>query len=431
VGKVKIPYYVTRRAWPGSRATWGYWAPSKKMKAAGFSTVACGEDGPEAWTIAATWNTRWQEVRASGGALVLHKGDVAKREEIAAESPERKFPEGSVGEAYWRAMALRAAERKAKGRIWTKEHESRDDWPRAWKWLGPVLGDLKPDEVQPEYFLAIDEKTGEVAGLLPKIEQLVSKSERHRTIKVWRALWKKMVAMKYCTDEEADPSLTFANSVPDARQASWLDEEWLLIVERAWTMKYYGLAALLAVAWDSQLSPIDARTLVPRQARRDGRGIWFDVERTKTGAPAIATISPRAEELLTAYLEMLGFDLHDEAPIFRNRSGAPYSKDTLGDDFRAARRAEFGRAEKRQLQDGRRSGSIEAVAGRADPGGMSKKMGNTIGHSNRLHGTYVPARVAIVREVDEARAVGRDRLRTQGPTVEGSAALRPKVEQKS
>jgi hypothetical protein len=35
------------------------------------------------------------------------------------------------------------------------------------------------------------------------------------------------------------------------------------------------------------------------------------------------------------------------APIFRNRSGAPYSKDTLGDDFREVRAMIFGEAERR------------------------------------------------------------------------------------
>jgi len=45
--------------------------------------------------------------------------------------------------------------------------------------------------------------------------------------------------------------------------------------------------------------------------------------------------------LLGAYIEKLGVTLAGEAYIFRNRSGAPYSKDTLGDDFRTVREAEF------------------------------------------------------------------------------------------
>jgi len=54
-------------------------------------------------------------------------------------------------------------------------------------------------------------------------------------------------------------------------------------------------------------------------------------------------------------------------PIFRNRSGRPYSKDTLGDDFKAVRELVFGNGETRQLADFRRSGTVEALAGDATP----------------------------------------------------------------
>jgi len=44
--------------------------------------------------------------------------------------------------------------------------------------------------------------------------------------------------------------------------------------------------------------------------------------------------STRALWALHGYLEKLGVELHGDAYIFRNRSGARYSVDTLGDDFR-------------------------------------------------------------------------------------------------
>jgi hypothetical protein len=59
------------------------------------------------------------------------------------------------------------------------------------------------------------------------------------------------------------------------------------------------------------------------------------------------------------------------APVFRNRSGVPYSKDTLRDDFREIRELVFGPIEKRQMADFRRSGSVEALAGEVDPGKLS------------------------------------------------------------
>jgi hypothetical protein len=42
---------------------------------------------------------------------------------------------------------------------------------------------------------------------------------------------------------------------------------------------------------------------------------------------------------------------------------APYTKDKLGRDFREVRSAVFGPDERRQIQDMRRSGTVEAFAG--------------------------------------------------------------------
>ncbi len=272
----------------------------------------------------------------------------------------------------------------------------------------------------------VDKKTSDAIGLIPLIETKSSQTERHRTIKVWRALWKRMAALGYC-GRDTDPSQQFSNSAPAPRKDVWYADEVRRLIKRAIRMGHFGLAALLAVAWDSQLSPVDARCLKPRQRREDEAGVWFDVERTKTGAGAIATLSKRSRRLLNWYLDQLNFQPHDEAPIFRTRGSepgpqggrprppVPYTKDRLSRDFAIVREAEFGKDETRQLQDIRRSGALEAVAGKADPGGMSKKMGNTIGSSNRLHRTYVPGQVAVVRLVDEARVAGRRVLREQKP----------------
>ena len=73
-------------------------------------------------------------------------------------------------------------------------------------------------------------------------------------------------------------------------------------------------------------------------------------------------LSARAIAVFTAYLERLGVELHGDAYVFRNRSGAPYSSDTLGDDFRDVRTAEFGASERRTIgHDFRRSGAVEAI----------------------------------------------------------------------
>jgi hypothetical protein len=138
-----------------------------------------------------------------------------------------------------------------------------------------------------------------------------------------------MAGFGYC-EAERDPSFQFANSAPQPRQAVWIEGEAARLVKQAWRSGYYGLAALLATAWDRQLSPVDARRLSASQRRRGSKGAWFTVDRAKTGRSALATLSKRTERVLGAYLAKLAVEPIGAAPIFRNRSGRPYSKGHAG-----------------------------------------------------------------------------------------------------
>jgi hypothetical protein len=315
----------------------------------------------------------------------------------------RTYPPGSVGDGYQRALALRKAERISNRVVWTTEQESRDDWPRAWKWLEPEFADCDPKTIVPEHFLR--EENGVLKGLVPAIEQAVSTAERHRTIKVWRSLWKKMKAMGGYVGVNEDPSTSFANTAPAPRQDVWQRREVLRLAQFAWRMGYFGLASCMAVAWDTMLSPVDARRLRPSQCSRDFQGTLFFLDRAKTGRAAAGTLTQWSEAILLAYITRLGVELHNDAPIFRNRSGRPYSKDTLGDDFRTVRDA-FDPNDRRQLADMRRSGAVEGDAGGGTVADQSNKMANTVSANNRLRKTYNPVNVASVRRFDQARAAG-------------------------
>jgi hypothetical protein len=83
----------------------------------------------------------------------------------------------------------------------------------------------------------------------------------------------------------------------------------------------------------------------------------------------------------------------------------------LGDDFRTIRTRVFGENEVRQLADFRRSGTVEALAGKVDPLQLSSKMANSFSTSNRLHKTYGPTRLSAVRAADAARKRGRGCIR--------------------
>lgn len=75
----------------------------------------------------------------------------------------------------------------------------------------------------------------------------------------------------------------------------------------------------------------------------------------------------------------------------------------------------FSKLEKRQLQDFRRSGTVEAFLGGAAETDVAAKTANTIDKSGRLKQVYNPKQVASVRRTDEARASGRAALREQKP----------------
>jgi hypothetical protein len=127
--------------------------------------------------------------------------------------------------------------------------------------------------------------------------------------------------------------------------------------------------------------------------------------------PVGGALDDRTLAALYAYLKIIGVELHGNACIFRNRSGAPYSSDTLGDDFRDVRIAVFGEHEKRTLADFRRSGAHEAIAGGAQAEALAHAMGNTLSASNALFATYCPVNLTTIRSVMEARRRGRAKLR--------------------
>jgi hypothetical protein len=183
LGKDKIRYFLYLQG------RWR-WRPTKVIKAHGFGLVTMGRGGPgtdadgnprasvDDEKRAIDLNRAWDRVRA---------GDNPPSARVSL----KRYPEGSVGDGYQRAMALRKAQRIASGIIWTKEQEGRDNWPRAWKWLEPKFGDCDPRTIEPEHFLRLDPITGNAQGLVAEVEDAVSVTERFLVIKTWRALWKR------------------------------------------------------------------------------------------------------------------------------------------------------------------------------------------------------------------------------------------------
>jgi integrase len=380
--KLNIPYYTVRR---NGR---GFWEPRPHMRALGFYCVPCGPDGPDAWAIAEEWNRRWQAVK---------RGEIPSPAMAAAQnlSPEQSeemtiYPPRSLGEAFRRYRRTNEWESKAP--------RTREDWWRGWKQIKPVFGDVDPRTVTLE----------NISAWRKAIEETISLREAHRCLKIWRAMWKVSAALGYCL-RDADPSLGVRNRAAPGRAETWSEGEVARLFKQAW--RDHGLAAVIAVAWSTQMSPGDVRGLRASQLARNATGAVFFAARGKTGTPVGGALSDRALAALEAYIVGLGIELHGEAYIFRNRSGAPYSSDTLGDDFRDIRSRIFGGRDRRTLADFRRSGAVEAIAGGANAEELAHAMGNTLSASNALFATYVPVNQATLRSVLEARRRGRSKLR--------------------
>lgn len=357
----------------------GYWQPTAAMRALGFRPTPCGPDGPSAWAKAEELNRAW-DARAS-----------------EAQAPEpvpelERWPVGSIGEAFdvYRGTVE-----------WSKKApRTREDWERAWRYIGSTFGRVSPDSVT----------MPAISIWRQSIEDDISLREAHRALKIWRALWRVMVALKYAAGD--DPSLAVRNTEPKGRKETWTEGEAVRLVKRALRMGYYGLAAALACMWDGAVAPIDARRLTLAQRRKDDQGTWFELGRAKTGRDAVLTLSKRSERLLDWYLEKQ-FGAADPLPsmaIFRTRRGAAYLKNSFSEDFRDVRAIEFP-GDTRKMLDFRRSGSSEAVAGGVEGTVLSAKLANSLSESKKLEQTYVPVNVEMVRRADAARIEGRRSLR--------------------
>lgn len=362
--KIKIPYYRVKRGV-------GYWEPTREMREAGLRAETCGPDGPEAWRRAQDKNREWSALKN------------ARR-----PASEPSALRGSLDEAFRRYRATPEWELKAE--------RTREDWERAWKHIRPIFGDCAPSTVTLDL----------MSRFRAKVERDVSTREAHRVIKIWRALWRVAAAQGYC-QRDADPALGVRNVEPERRQELWNYSEARALVKGAWRAGYHGLAAIIAAAWDSSLSPVDLRGLTPAQRVTDDGGVAFMLARAKTGRAAVATLSRPAARVLDAYIASLGVDLTPTALIFRNRSGRPYSKDTLGDDFRDVRAIVFGISEKRTLADFRRSGAVEALRGGASKEEVGTKLANDFATSAFIQKTYAPVDLTVVRAADAARRKGR------------------------
>lgn len=365
LAKIKIPYYVVRER-HGKRL--GVWQPTKAMRDAGFTFIACGEDGPAAWAIAERANAAWK----------AHKQGSTKKLAV--------WPPKSVGDAFERYRATQ---------IWARKADAtKQDWMRGWRYIEPDLGKLRVADVTLELIDVWYAVTLESAGV----------REAHRAMKIWRALYNVAASMQYCVPER-DPSMGVRRLTPKGRTATWDAAEVVAMIHKAWRGGFHGLAIAISIAWDTGFSPVDVRTATWGEYDR-AAGRWGSLirERTKTGAAGIGTLSRRSAALIAGYLRTTGITPLPSTPIIRTRRGKPYSKNDLAKDFRWHIRAP---GDDRKIADIRRSVGVEARAGGATLEQVAGKLANRVDANAELERTYLPAHLGTVQVADAARLRAR------------------------
>ena len=361
------------------------------MVAAGFEKRPLGPDGE--WARKEAWRLyeQWLAVR-DGRAPPPTAAAAMTKDQVSAA---RIYPRGSIGSAWqewvrteeWAKLAL-----SNRNKVW---------WPAWTKRIEPVFGDVNPNTVS----------MAQMSQWRALIEEQSGVDVAHKAMKIWRALWGVMQALRYT--QLTDPSKKVTNTAPQSRTQRYSQAEAIRLAKTAWRQGYRGLACIIITCWDAGFQPADARTARAKHLKTDVATGRFYIDRstegrTKTGVAVIGTLSRLGDAMVRRYIRDLGLELHQEAYLFRTRTGVPYRELAVSRDFYDIR-AIVDPADLRQLRDMRRSGTTEAFRGGADSKAVSQKFGNSIDRSAFLFKTYNPVDIEQVRQADEARVRGRRR----------------------
>lgn len=388
----RIPYTSVRN---GNR----FFEPRGRMVAAGFPPRSLGPDDERARKEAWRLYNEWRAVR--GGKSTAPTGPAETCTEQVSASRAYATP-GSIGAAWqewvrteqWKKLAL-----SNRTRVW---------WPNWMKRIEPTFGSMDPNRVT----LAM------MSTWREEIEVQHGRDSAHKALKIWRAFWGLMQALRYT--QLTDPSKKVTNTAPRPRTERYTQVEALRLAKTAWRAGYRGLACIIILCWDAGFQPVDARTARARHLKVDPLNGRHVIDRSrdgrvKTQVAVIGTLSRLGDAMVRRYIADLGIEMHGEAFLFRTRTGVPYRELAVSRDFFDIR-AMVDPKDKRQLRDMRRSATTEAFRGGADSKDVSQKFGNSIDRSAFLFKTYNPVDLEQVRKVDAARA--RSRRLTRRPLLE-------------
>ena len=236
----------------------------------------------------------------------------------------------------------------------------------------------------------------------------------HKAMKVWRALWGVLRALRYT--QLTDPSKKVTNTVPKPRNVRHEFAPALHLAKTAWRRGTVGSPASSSCAGDAGFQPGDARTACAKHLGEDPQNGRLIIDRcvdgrSKTEVAVIGKLSRLGDAMVRTYLMEFGVERTGGALLFRARTKQTYRDTVLSHDF-ADIRALVDPEDRRQLRDTRRSATTEAFRGGADSKAVSQKFGNSIDRSAFLFKTSNPVALEQVRQADQARVRGRRKRNT-------------------
>ncbi|WP_237480772.1 hypothetical protein [Lichenibacterium dinghuense] len=198
---MRIPYTSVRG---GKR----FFEPRGRMVAEGFRPRSLGPDDERARREA--WRLYEDRMATRDGRAPAPEPAASGRASKEAVSLGRRYPRGSIGAAWqewirteeWGALAL-----SNRTKIW---------WPAWEKRIEPVFGDVRPDSIAWRATVA-----GEFGV-----------DAAHKAMKVWRALWGVLQALRYT--QLTDPSKKVTNTAPKPRNVRHEFASALHLAKTAW-----------------------------------------------------------------------------------------------------------------------------------------------------------------------------------------------------
>lgn len=364
MGEIKVRHLVTR---PSGH----YYQATPAMRAAGIESESLPADPVEAARRAEFLNRCWDELRA------------ARRAGRQATPPAGSFD--------WLVWRLKQSQE------WhDKSERTREEVGRALAELQPVFGQASLEAITP----------ARVAAFYRRLRLNASLHKSALVMKWFRYLLN--FGLRLHPDlVPANPTYAVRISQPRPRRQVWSEAQVAKAIKQAWRRRWYGVALVIAIAYDTGLRPQDIRALTPAQFHGPSIRVAPLKTRHLDDDEKAVPLWPETLALVARYKRRIGLAFPPDLPLLRSAKGRPFaSRHHLAKQVRQILRA-AGIADQVQLRDLRRTGSKEAAEAGATSSELASRTLHRIGQGQQILDTYSPASLELARAAQAKRRKGK------------------------